>query len=106
MESLDKHLKLITQLPSGLKHKVEPELIRKLTTVSPAPISKEHENILPLSPKNILVLTGSKGDGGSAAAISPDIFIKHKVNILTICLHCLKIIYHKDARFETGLPIN
>ena len=40
MESLDKHLKKITQLPSGFKHKVEADLIRKLTTVSPAPISK------------------------------------------------------------------
>ena len=43
MESLDKHLKKITQLPSGFKHKVEADLIRKLTTVSPAPISK-HKN--------------------------------------------------------------
>ena len=40
MESLDKHLKKITQLPSGFEHKVEADLIRKLTTVSPAPISK------------------------------------------------------------------
>ena len=40
MESLDKHLKKITQLPSGFKHKVEADLIRKLTTVSPAPICK------------------------------------------------------------------
>ena len=40
MESLDKHLKKITQLPSGFRHKVEADLIRKLTTVSPAPISK------------------------------------------------------------------
>ena len=39
MESLDKHLKMITQLPSGLKHKVNSDLIRKLTTVSPAPLS-------------------------------------------------------------------
>ena len=43
MESLDKHLKKITQLPSGFKHKVEADLIRKLTTVSPAPISKHTE---------------------------------------------------------------
>ena len=40
MESLDKHLKKITQLPSGLKHKVESDLIRKLTTVEPKPKSK------------------------------------------------------------------
>ena len=40
MESLDKHLKKITQLPSGLKHKVESDLIRKLTTVEPKPNSK------------------------------------------------------------------
>ena len=40
MESLDKHLKKITQLPSGLKYKVESDLIRKLTTVEPKPKSK------------------------------------------------------------------
>ena len=40
MESLNKHLKKITQLPSGLKHKVESDLIRKLTTVEPKPKSK------------------------------------------------------------------
>ena len=40
MESLDKHLKKITQFPSGLKHKVESDLIRKLTTVEPKPKSK------------------------------------------------------------------
>ena len=40
MESLDQHLKKITQLPSGLKHKVESDLIRKLTTVEPKPKSK------------------------------------------------------------------
>ena len=40
MESLNKHLKKITQLPSGLKQKVESDLIRKLTTVEPKPKSK------------------------------------------------------------------
>ena len=37
MESLDQHLKKITQLPGGFKHRVEADLLRKLTTVSPAP---------------------------------------------------------------------
>ena len=106
MESLDKHLKLITQLPSGLKHKVEPDLIRKLTTVSPAPISMEAQKYFPFVSEIISVMTGSTGGNGGSNAISPDIFIKHKVNILTICLRCLQLIYHKDARFETRLPIH
>lgn len=61
MESLNKHLKKITQLPSGLKQKVESDLIRKLTTVEPKP----------------KILTGSGGLGGLITG-APDIFIKHK----------------------------
>ena len=40
MESLNKHLKKITQLSTGLKQAVESDLIRKLTTVEPKPKSK------------------------------------------------------------------
>ena len=42
MESLDQHLKKITQLPGGFKHRVEADLLRKLTTVSPAPHGNTH----------------------------------------------------------------
>ena len=40
MESVKQHLKKITQLPSGLKDRVESDLIRKLTSVQPASTSK------------------------------------------------------------------
>ena len=82
MESLDKHLKKITQLPSGFKHKVEADLIRKLTTVSPAPISKHK-----LVDISLVIVTGdiffqvkTAGSGSQTADGFPDIFIKHKVS--------------------------
>ena len=39
MESVEEHLKKITQLPSGLKDRVESDLIRKITSVKPDPIA-------------------------------------------------------------------
>ena len=45
MESLNTHLKKITQLPTGLKQAVESDLIRKLTTVEPKPKSKWRTNL-------------------------------------------------------------
>ena len=44
MESLDTHLKKISQLPDGLQERVESDLIRKLTSVQPAPESKAFFN--------------------------------------------------------------
>jgi len=55
MESVNHHLKKISQLPLGLKADVESDLIRKLTSVQPAPI----------------VFRGS-------TTMTPEILIKHK----------------------------
>ena len=40
MESVNQHLKKMSQIPSGLKKSLHTDLIRKLTTVVPEPKSK------------------------------------------------------------------
>ena len=83
MESLDQHLKKITQLPSGFKHKVEADLIRKLTTVSPAPISKHRIKDFRDKVTGDIFYPPVKSAGSDFSQTAdgfPDIFIKHKVS--------------------------
>ena len=46
MESVNQHLKKMSQIPSGLKKSLHTDLIRKLTTVVPEPKSKYCELVV------------------------------------------------------------
>ena len=74
MESVNQHLKKISQIPSGLKHKIDSDLIRKLTSVLPEPISKLFHCVNKVSRMFISV------DHGTTTA-RPEILIKHRVRI-------------------------